>query len=75
MTKPPPKKQQQKDYVKTALRLPPDLHARLKADAEIAGRSLNAEIVSSLQMAKSDSVAGELDSIKATLRKILDAVT
>jgi predicted HicB family RNase H-like nuclease len=75
MTKPPPKKQHQEDYIKTALRLPPDLHARLKSDAEIAGRSLNAEIVMSLQRAKTDTLEGELNDIKLTLRKILDAVT
>lgn len=75
MTKPPPKKQHQKDYVQTALRLPPDLHARLKADAEIAGRSLNAEIVQSLQRAKDDTFGNDLSDIKVALRKILDAVT
>lgn len=39
----------QSDFVKTALRLPPDLHAMLHQAAEASGRSYNAEIVARLQ--------------------------
>lgn len=35
----------QKDFVKTALRLPPDLHESVHASAEKSGRSYNAELV------------------------------
>ena len=35
----------QKDYVKTALRLPPDLHADLHVAAKVAERGLNAEMI------------------------------
>jgi predicted HicB family RNase H-like nuclease len=75
MTKPPIKKISQSEYVKTALRLPPDLHAALHADADRAGRSLNAEILARLQENQSVQLAAELASIKLALRKILDAVT
>ncbi|ATA55197.1 hypothetical protein CKY39_19750 [Variovorax boronicumulans] len=35
----------QKDFVKTALRLPPDLHAAVHEAAQKSGRSYNAELV------------------------------
>lgn len=73
MTKPPTKKLSQSHYIKTALRLPPDLHSALQADAERAGRSLNAEILARLQ--DRGEIAAELAVIRTTLRKILDAVT
>lgn len=43
------KKSTQKDYVKTALRLPPDLHAALHEAAEEGERTYNGEIVSRLR--------------------------
>lgn len=39
----------QQGYVKTALRLPPQLHAALHQAAEQSGRSFNAELVSRLE--------------------------
>lgn len=39
----------QTDFVKTALRLPPDLHAEIHRAAEQAERSYNAEIVHRLR--------------------------
>lgn len=39
----------QDDYIKTALRLPRDLHSRLLHSAEAKGRSLNAELIDRLQ--------------------------
>jgi hypothetical protein len=39
----------QTDFVKTALRLPPELHAKLHEGAEASGRSYNAELVARLQ--------------------------
>lgn len=35
----------QDDFIRTALRVPPDLHARIHAAADAAGRTFNAEIV------------------------------
>ena len=39
----------QDDYMKTALRLPKELHAQIQKSAAEAGRSMNAEIVARLQ--------------------------
>lgn len=41
----------QTDFIKTALRLPRDLHARIQASAEAHGASLNTEIIQLLQKA------------------------
>lgn len=43
----------QDDYVRTALRLPRQLHARLHEEADAKGRSFNAEIIDGLQRAMS----------------------
>lgn len=39
------KQHTQKDYVKTALRLPPDLHAALHEAAREAARTYNGELI------------------------------
>lgn len=39
----------QDDYIRTALRLPPDLHKALHESADTTGKSFNAEIVGRLQ--------------------------
>jgi Mg2+ and Co2+ transporter CorA len=41
----------QSDFMKTALRFPRDLHARLQASAEASGASLNSEILRLLREA------------------------
>jgi predicted HicB family RNase H-like nuclease len=71
---PPAKKTTQADYIKTALRLPPDLHRDLQLSAEQHGHSLNQEILIRLRDSRGQTQA-ELAEIKASLRKILDAVT
>lgn len=43
------KKHSQQDFVKTALRLPPDLHAALHTAAAEQDRTYNAEIVNRLR--------------------------
>jgi predicted DNA-binding protein len=40
----------QKDFVKTAIRLPPEVHKKLHAEAEASGRTFNAEMVGRLSM-------------------------
>lgn len=45
----------QSDFVKTALRLPPDVHVRLHEAAQANGRSYNAEIIARLQESFSDN--------------------
>ncbi|MFX1725014.1 Arc family DNA-binding protein [Stenotrophomonas sp. AS1] len=39
----------QADFVKTALRLPPELHARVHESAEANGRTYNAELIARLE--------------------------
>jgi hypothetical protein len=76
MKKPPIFKPQQVDFVKTAVRLPPQLHKELKETAEMNGSPLNAEIIARLMAApvqeKLDSLATNDQEIKSMLRELLD---
>lgn len=38
----------QDDYIRTALRLPPDLHAQIHASARKTGRTFNGELIERL---------------------------
>lgn len=62
----------QTDFIKTALRLPRDLHARIQASAEGHGASLNTEIIQLLQRALEAQTVeiGEksLDAIRSIVR-------
>lgn len=71
----PAKKATQSSYIKTALRLPPELHAEIHASAEQMGHSMNTEILNRLRTTQSAQLAAELSEIKLALRKIMDAVT
>lgn len=59
----------QDDYIKTALRIPKALHARLTAQAEAKGRSLNAEFIASLDGGAGADLPLEL---KAKLQEAAD---
>ena len=72
---PPAKKPTQTAYIKTALRLPPELHAEIHAAAEHLGHSMNAEILNRLRASQPAQITAELSEIKLALRKIMDAVT
>lgn len=48
----------QKNFVKTALRLPPDLHAAVHEEAQRNGRSYNAELVERIQGSFDDQADG-----------------
>ena len=63
----------QTDFIKTALRLPRELHARVQASAEAHSASLNTEIILLLQQALEGVEIAEksLDDIEARLRKAL----
>lgn len=52
----------QDDYIRTALRVPPDLHAQLHEAAKVNNRTFNAEIVARLQ-ASFDPLSTTLDVI------------
>jgi hypothetical protein len=79
MKKPPIQKPIQDDYVKSALRLPRDLHAELAAAAEYNGRGLNAEIVDRLRMAPLihllQALAKENAEMKAMIKEMHDLAT
>ena len=53
----------QDDYIKTALRLPRDLHAKIISAADNAERTMNAEIISRLQSTFDVEVAGGMTRI------------
>ncbi|MDQ1921681.1 toxin-antitoxin system HicB family antitoxin [Massilia pseudoviolaceinigra] len=74
MTIPPTKKTTQAEYIKTALRLPPDLHAEIQAEADRQGHSMNTEILFRLRAAAPGRLPAELDEIKAMLQKVVDAI-
>ena len=44
------KPRSQDDYIRTALRVPPDLHAKIHEAARDAGRTFNAEILNRLEV-------------------------
>ena len=76
MQKPPPKKSVQSDYIKSAVRFPPQLHQELKEAAERNGRTLNAEVIARLLntpvQEKLDRLATNDQEIKTMLRELLD---
>jgi hypothetical protein len=78
MVKPSPKQPTQADYIKTALRLPPSLHAELKDSAEKNGRTMNAEIIARLLQlpvnAQLDNLAKDQRQLVAIAKEILAAV-
>ena len=78
MVKISPKKSTQSEYVKTALRLPPDLHAELKDSAEKNGRTMNAEIIARLQQmpvnVQLDNLANDQRQLVTIAKEILAAV-
>lgn len=71
MTKPPVRKLDQSDYVKSALRLPRDLHAQVADDAVRNGRSMNAEIIARLGVSPLADLAADVVDVKAMVRKLL----
>lgn len=79
MTNPPTQKQVQQDYIKTAVRVPRDLHAELQDAAERNGRSMNAEIIARLQSEPLrdllSKITREVAEVKAMDREILAIVS
>ncbi|GAB2731665.1 Arc family DNA-binding protein [Comamonas sediminis] len=61
----------QDDYIRTALRVPPDLHKEIHEAADRAGRSFNAELIERLSRSFRDDQTIELaKSNMATLRML-----
>lgn len=79
MQKPPAQKRQQDNYLKTALRLPPELKADLAEAAARAGHSVNAEILARCQATplyeQLKALSAENAELKIMLREILANIT
>lgn len=60
----------QDDFIRTALRVPPDLHKAIHEAAEKADRTFNAEIVARLR-SSFESTATSTESLAAGLDKVL----
>lgn len=62
----------QDEYIKTALRLPPDLHERVHQAADKAGRSFNSELIARLAGSfEAGDVQVRLAAIEAALAQLL----
>lgn len=59
----------QKNFVKTALRLPPELHAAVHEAAQKSGRSYNAELLERVQRSFEVDEKGEADEMLYEMRK------
>ena len=71
------------DYLKTALRLPRDLHTKIHEAADSSGRTMNAEIVSRLErtffedfarLDDSPSEAKDIDDLFVEITQKIEAV-
>lgn len=58
----------QDDYIRTALRVPPGLHAQIHAAARASNRTFNAEIVDRLERTFSNQTSNQLGPSKDTDR-------
>ena len=61
----------QDDYMKTALRLPRGLHAKIQEAATSSGKSLNSELIHRLQQSFEGSVSTDLALVLASLEAVL----
>jgi hypothetical protein len=68
----------QDEYIRTALRLPPDLHMEVKRAAKAAGHTMNAEIIARVADAQERVFCKDLlkqnAELKAMMREMLDAI-
>lgn len=58
----------QDDFIRTALRVPPDLHAQIHQAAEAAGRTFNAEI--NQRLSATFSVDGDVDGLARRVEEL-----
>lgn len=62
----------QDGYMKTALRLPRDLHAKVLESARESGRSLNSEFIARIASSFEVATAAELSTVVRDVRAMLD---
>lgn len=78
MQKPPLKKATQDGFIKSAIRLPPSLHAEMADVALRTGHSLNDEIISRCQalpiQQQLQALTDENAQIRAMIKELLDLV-
>lgn len=60
----------QDDYIRTALRVPPDLHKQLHEAAKAADRTFNAEILSRLQQSFEPSISAQAMNLAPTIVRL-----
>lgn len=70
-------KKTQQDYIKSAVRFPPNVYQELKAAAAHNGRSMNAEILARVQLSpvdiKLDEIARQNSELRKMVQQLLDA--
>ncbi|MDB5937486.1 MAG: Arc-like binding protein [Massilia sp.] len=68
----------QDEYIRTAIRLPPDLHASVRVAAKAAGRTMNAELIyrvsSAEEVASFKQLVRQNDELRAMMREMLDQI-
>lgn len=68
----------QDEYVRTALRLPPDLHSAVKGAAKAAGHTMNAEIIARIAAAEENAsfktVVKQNEELKRLLLQLIESV-
>lgn len=66
----------QDDYIRTAMRLPRDLHAEVRKAAQAAGHTMNAEIIARVaaanEIASFKVVMRQNEELKLLMREMLD---
>jgi hypothetical protein len=69
----------QDNYIRTALRLPRDLHQRVQEDAERNGRTMNAEIIARLASDYAGvtlpDIARQNEKTHSMIQQIIDAIS
>lgn len=71
MIKPPVQQPKQQNHVKTALRIPKELHQSLLDAADHNGHSLNDEMLARLNTTLLDEITKQNAELKLMLRQIL----
>lgn len=68
----------QDDYIRTAMRLPPDLHRAVKSAARAAGHTMNAEIIARIAAAEENAsfktILKQNEELKRLMLQLIDVV-
>jgi hypothetical protein len=72
MTIPHPPRTRGVKPIKTTIRLSPDLHAKLSADAEANRRSINDELIARIHGSQVATLRDDVAELKTMIREVLD---